>query len=171
MAPAELKKALALYQSIEKLQARFHQTKTLKDLNVRLQSEGELTLAKPDTVIWDVRKPSPMKMELTAGEARLTTATGTQTLKADAGPQAENMKNLSAWLKLDADALAKNYSVEAAGKNAFRFKARDQKQSPFLGLDLTLAPDGHVQRLVLAERSGDEIDIKFDPPHVLKKKK
>lgn len=163
----ELKKTLSPYEKIEKLEVPFHQTKTLVEMKIKLESDGRLTLNRAkQTVLWEILKPSPLKVEMTATEIKLTDENGTQTLKTDAGPAAQSLKSLVAWLKLDAEALAKEDDVFLVKPRVYLFKPRDRANSPFESIELTLGEKNHLKSLFMKEKSGDSMQIDFGTPKI-----
>lgn len=172
---AELADKLRFYASIASLEADFHQVKDLKDMGMRMKSEGRFRLEPPSgAVVWEVRKPAHVKVELDAKGIRITSGDGAQatiqTFRAEEMPKggdAASLHDLVAWLKLDAHALAEQYEIARLPDDRFLFTPR--KPGPFRTMEMALAKDGHLKTLVLDEASGDRMTIAFEKPRVVRK--
>jgi outer membrane lipoprotein-sorting protein len=166
----KLTESLKLYAAISTLDVDFKQTKTLKDLDLILKSEGKLRLERPDRVTWEIIKPSPLVVVLDKKEIRIRTGKGseaqTETLKMDDGSDSatRSLSGLIAWLTLDSKALVKQYRVYSVGKEAFRFEPREKNAVPFENIEMSLRADGQLSRLKIHELSGDALDIEFGRP-------
>src|SRR6185312_8598115 len=119
----ELTEKLKLYASISTLDVSFRQTKTLKDMNLQLKSEGRLQLRRPDRVVWEITQPSPVRVSLDHSQIEIQTGTGpdtqVQTIKTGEAPSeqaAQSLTALIAWLSLDSHALASQYLITSSGK-------------------------------------------------------
>jgi outer membrane lipoprotein-sorting protein len=166
-----LAEKLKFYASVSTLEVDFKQTKTLKDMNLQLKSEGHLKLRRPDHLVWEITKPSPVFVSLDDQEIRIRSGKGadaqTQTFKISDAPSGQGMKSLTGlitWLSLDSKALADQYSIYALGQQSFRFEPKKKDVTPFESLEMTLGGDGHLKHLTLNELSGDRLDIEFGKP-------
>jgi outer membrane lipoprotein-sorting protein len=169
----ELKSTLHLYQSISQLDVDFHQTKTLKDLGIQLQSSGTLKVSPPDTVLWRVLKPSPVTVTLNHGTVVIQTASGTQKFSQDENPSEkdrQNFNNMLSWLKLDADAISKQYEVTKLDATHLQFSAKQKEGNSIQRIHLQLTPSGNIANLKMDEASGDTIDIRFGTPKIQRRK-
>lgn len=169
----ELKKALSFYQSIERLDVDFKQTKTLKDIQLGLKSEGHLTLNLPDHVTWMVVKPQKMTVDLVQDKITIQGPSETQTFSQSQNPSAKDRRGFAtmlSWLKLDADAIAARFNVNQTDTHHYLFAAKDPEPM-FKSLEMELSPAGHVNKLIFHEASGDEIKIQFSKPTVKYRKK
>ena len=168
-----LEKTLKFYRGISVLKVSFKEVKTLQNLSLKLYSEGNLTVKPPDRVIWEVTKPSPLKVSLEQKAVEIVSGTGTakQTQSfsmQDGGGEkgAQALAHLAAWLKLDADALSEQYQIFALEKDTFEFQPKKQDSSPFKSITMKMGPSGHLQRLQLLEISNDTIRIDFAKPTI-----
>lgn len=170
----QLQRALAFYQSIKHLEVDFKQTKILKDLNLRLASEGHLTLALPDRVIWKIEKPQSMSVDLNQEKITIQSSTNTQTYSATENPSVQDRQNFAtmlSWLKLDARAIAGKYEVRELAKRRYLFIAKETKAAVLKSLEMELTPAGHVAKLIFQEISGDEMRIQFAKPKVVHRRR
>jgi hypothetical protein len=170
---SELRKALRFYQSIERLEVDFKQTKILKDIALELKSEGRMTLSLPHRVQWKILKPQPLTVELEQQKVTIQSATATQTFSQSENPSAKDRKNFEtmlSWLKLDPDAIAANYFISKIAENQYRFVSQETSDPVFKALEMELLPAGHVSKLRFQESSGDEIRIQFSKPVVVYRK-
>ncbi len=169
----ELSQKLRLYRSIHTLEVSFTQKKVIKDIDVRLTSEGRFKIIRPEKIIWEITKPSPVKVTFDKAEIRIESGAGasqhSQVLKlGDSLPDkaAKSLAGLVAWLDLDAKKLHAQYVIFHAGAQAFRFEPRQKEGSPFKDLLMTLGGDGHLKQLAIQETSGDTLDIEFGVPKI-----
>lgn len=174
---AQLAEHLRLYSTIKTLEADFHQVKDLRELGMQMKSEGRLTLRRPDAVTWEVRKPARVKVELDPNGMRITSGEGkTATVQTFSTAQmgasmsgdkdASSLRDLVAWLKLDAHALAEQYAIATTGGNRFFFTPK--KPGPIASMEMELAKAGHLSKLVLNESSGDRMTLEFSRPKIVK---
>jgi hypothetical protein len=160
------------------LSVDFKQLKILKDLRVEIPSEGRLKLKGREQVIWEVTKPSLVRLTFDHKTIKIESGEGAdysvQTLKASDIPKGKESKNiaaLEAWLQMDARALSKKYLVTSTGPSTLRFTSKELEKSSFRSVEMNLTSSGHLERLHIAEGSGDEIDIRFGTPTVAYKRK
>src|SRR4051812_3875254 len=76
VARAELAKALAFYRTITRIRVRFQETKILKEMNLKLPSEGNLVVTRPNSVRWEVVKPSPLVVFLDDKHVEIISGSG-----------------------------------------------------------------------------------------------
>jgi len=167
VAPAELKTALAKYQAMASLEVPFKQIKTLKDIQLRLESEGILKVQLPNRVEWKVLKPQPLEMVLEQDKVTVKSDGKEDTFRASEGSAKDqrSFHDLLNWLRLDADALTRDYQVSRLSPNRYRFVAKNP-DSVIKALNMDLSKAGHLQKLTFEEAAGDEIRIEFGIPQV-----
>jgi len=156
----QLQESLKKYQGLERLEVDFKQTKHFKDMDVKIESQGHLSVRPPGHVVWEVRKPAPVKLELTP-----------ETLDKIPPAHRREMQALIDWLKLDAKAIHERFFVYPM-KDVFEFQSRDPN-SLFTRIFMDLNRAGHVDKLQFVEKSGDQIDFHFSKPvvkYLVKKK-
>lgn len=177
---AELKSALGFYDNLKTLDAAFSQKKTLRSIGTTIDSSGWLHLERhPGKVVWRVEKPSAVEVALSEGTMRITQDAGkpnahvtelnAKNAFADEGK--ESMRQMTAWLNLDAEALFAQYKIYRTGFSMYRFEpqnASSRALSPFKSLAMVLNRAGHLESLSLEERSGDLIQIKFAKPNIVR---
>lgn len=169
----QLEKALKFYQNISSLKVTFKQVKTLQGLNLKLYSDGNLSVKRPDYVAWEITKPSPLKLTLDKKAVEIVSGSGedknVQTFSLTEGTgerAAQALAHLAAWLKLDAQALSDQYEIFELEKKIFEFVPKEKESSPFKAITMKLGPAGHLSHLTLAEISGDTIEIDFARPTI-----
>ncbi len=179
----QLKQALNAYQKISTLKVDFNQTKTLKEMGVSLQSSGTFTLSRGSaasgpSVVWEVRKPSPLKVTLNSQEMVLETPTqatpSTEQGKTDIqhfrlseatqNNQTRNLAALTAWLSLDAKVLDETYHIYQTEPRGYQFLPKDSNTAPWKELRLKLNSKNHVESVSILENSGDQMTILFGKP-------
>ena len=170
----ELASALQKYQKIAQLNVQFKQTKTLKDMDIALASQGDLQWKLPDQVIYRITKPSSLKVTMTPKTIEIENGTGAaatkQTIETSSMPGDAEKRSLQAmvtWLKMDPVLLGKEYDITTNHASEFRFVPREPKNSPFSQLDLQLDNSGHVKKMEMSEKSGDHIEFTFEKPKIV----
>lgn len=170
---AELKNALAKYRAMTHLQVAFKQKKFLKDMDMALESRGDLDIEPPSRVVYRITEPAKMTVTLTPQEIKIESGSGAdrsvQTIKTGSIPGESEKRSLQAmvtWLKLDPDGLDRDYRVGKDPSGRFRFDPRVPEQSPFQNLEMQLSSEGHLKQLVMQEKSGDRIEFFFEKPKV-----
>jgi hypothetical protein len=166
----ELSEKFQFYRSIERLSVAFQQTKHLKDMNLDLRSSGQLALDH-GVVTWEVQKPSPVTVKISASDVEITGPSGQQSFKLkdlSKDSVARGVGLLLPWLTFDAKALSTQYKISrlAAQRYAFEPIAAD---FPVRKIVAELTKEGHIERLVMSEASGDTLEIKFASPKVTRK--
>ncbi len=173
----ELSKKLQFYTPIETLQATFKQTKHLKEMGMKLESEGELKVHRPDRVVWQITKPGRVQLTLQGSDVILETGEGKE-YKVDRFSLNSPMKkeisqgllSMMAWLKLDIPMIQNSFTVSSIEGGGFRCEPKDKKAALFASLDFYVHSKGHLEQLILNEKSGDRIEIRFQAPQVTFKK-
>ena len=163
----ELSKVLEKYRDIATLDSKFTQIKKLVDADIQLKSEGHLKLTAPDTIVWQVDKPSKMIVTMKAQEVQIVTGESssqtTQTFKRGEGSSQKgfekDLQDLVTWLKFDPHALATEYQITKPQANTYLFDPKHEMV--FRHIEMKLAASGYAQEVILTENSGDSLDISF----------
>jgi hypothetical protein len=168
---------LAYYRDIRSLKTHFQETKTLKDMKSPLLSEGNLTITRPDRVVWEVIKPSRTLVELDRQGIRIKSGEGKDQKEetfgfAEKGGEkvTEGLAQLVAWLRLDPELLLNAYEIFSLGQDEYEFFPKNPSLSPFAKIQMQLKSKSHLERLRILEKSGDSIEIRFDPPKIVRSK-
>jgi outer membrane lipoprotein-sorting protein len=162
----ELASQLTYYQSIQTLRTKFHEIKTLKEMKLTLESDGELTVIRPSKVIWKVTRPSPLTVILEESRLQILDSEGKGETLAIEGEAKKSLKSLVAWLKLDPNELFETYQISDLGENKFRFEPKVPAESPLRALVMQIRPKSYVEQLQIEERSGDSLTIRFEKPRI-----
>ena len=168
----ELAKHLAYYKSIERLDVDFKQVKVLSDLDLKLRSEGHLSLKFPDHVEYRISKPEPLRVELDKQKISIFSPDGMQTFSQSENPSAKDQKNFAtmlSWLRLDAASISEKYTIIETSAHHFHFVAKEPQEMMMKALDMEVAPDGHVIHLTFFEVSGDQLRLDFGVPKVTRR--
>lgn len=165
----QLAQELRYYQKIATLHTRFHETKTLKDMGMKLESDGELTVVRPtgtqaSKVTWKVVHPSPLTVILEEGKLQIQAGDGKSENYSLEGSARESLKALVAWLKLDPDELMQSYKISKAEGGGWLFEPK--AEAPITSMQMELKPGSYLQRLVIQEKSGDTLQIRFEKPQI-----
>jgi outer membrane lipoprotein-sorting protein len=173
----EIASRLKLYQNIASLKANFEQEKLVKDLDVRIESSGKFSFVSPEKVSWEVTKPSLMRMTLDGEKVSIRSGEGsnakeeTYRLGSQMGEgAAKSLTRMTAWLKMDVNAISSSYDVYQEKSGEYRCVPKKGEEALFESLTIKLHPSGHMERLILGERSGDLITIQFSKPEITRRK-
>jgi hypothetical protein len=164
-----LDKALKFYRDMNKLEVDFTQKKEIKSMNLTMESQGHLILLRPEkTVIWEIKKPSAVKVTLNPVSVTIESNGDRQVFKqSDAasndGEGTQSIAALMAWLNLDAHQLFSEYKITQTGVNAYRFEPLVPKKVPFKTVEMKLDHQA-LKRITIAEVSGDQLEISFAKP-------
>jgi len=165
LSPAQLYDELKVYATLTSFRTHFTQVKKLNELNLELKSEGTLTVRRPREVIWEVKKPTALRLTLDGKNLTLSNA-NSETTTVTAG--FKGVDKLMAWLRLDAAEIGRSYRVtrHPSGELECLPKKADPGD-PFVSMRLRLSTDGSLSQLNLKERSGDALEISFTKPEKL----
>jgi outer membrane lipoprotein-sorting protein len=178
LSEGELAQKLRQYQSILSLEATFKQTKTLRKMDVHINSEGHFKVTRPRTFLWQVTKPSPISISMDDQQVKIVTNGEPQVYKLSeipSGSAAQSLKGLMALLNLNAPELSLHYDVFAEPSSdeqyqTTKFIPKKGDGSPFKELIMYIDKAGFVRKVEISERSGDSIRIEFGLPKVISKK-
>jgi outer membrane lipoprotein-sorting protein len=168
----ELAQKLRQYQSISTLEATFKQTKTIRKMDVVINSEGHFKVTRPTSLDWQVVKPSPVVISMDDQQVKIVTDGETQVFKLKELPSdnvAQSLKGLFALLDLNATELYRHYDVFSE-RNGFKFIPKQGDGSPFKSLIMSFDKSAFVRKVEIKEISGDSIVIEFGIPKVVSKK-
>lgn len=172
---AELNEKLTFYRQIDRLEADFRQVKDLHEMGMQMKSEGRLTLLAGESVVWEVLKPSRVKVELDPSGIQVTRGEGTgktveKITSADMpkGADGSSLRDLIQWLRMDAKILSAQYTVTRTTKDHFIFTPKTP--GPFSRLEMDLPGRGYLRKLILRETSGDQMTLEFSAPRIKKSK-
>jgi outer membrane lipoprotein-sorting protein len=165
----DLAKQLQSYKSVKSLEATFKQTKSFKDMTVKLKSEGHFQLdRKNQKVVWEILKPSRLKVLLGKDEIRIEAESQKEHVirRNEIGNDkaVQSLAALVTWLEMDPSKLIDQYSVFQQGISRFHFVPKTS--GFFKSVDVALNSKGFVTQMVIHEASGDEILIDFGEPKV-----
>jgi hypothetical protein len=161
-----LEKELKFYRDLNRLDVDFTQRKEIKSMDLKIESQGHLTLLRPEKiVIWEIKKPSPVKVTLTPTAITMESNGDKQVFKqseASSNEGAQGVAALMAWLNLDAHQLSSDYRITETGKETFLFEPTSAK-APFKKVEMKLNRQT-LKRMVMEEISGDRLEITFGKP-------
>ena len=166
----ELSEKFQFYRSIERLNVGFQQTKHLSDMNLDLRSSGQMTLDH-GVVTWEVQKPSPVKVKISASDVEIVSSSGKQAFKLkdlSKDSVARGVGLLLPWLTFDAKALSAQYKISQLGPRQYAFEPL-VADFPMRKIVASLNSEGHIERLQMTETSGDTLEIHFAAPKVKRK--
>ena len=173
LTPSEIADRLSFYQKLSTIEAPFKQVKTIQSLGLKLPSEGVLKVNRPNRVDWKIMSPSFVQLVLIDRQVLLKTGEGKEAkverLFLD-GPMDPNISkglvSMMAWLKLDIPTITSSFTITDIGKRAYKCLPKDPNSFLFENLIFHLHPKGFLEKLILNERSGDNLEISFSTPKV-----
>ena len=170
----ELDTLFQRYRGLTELSVDFEQTKILKDVATPLVSKGHLLVRTPNELVWTITSPSFLEVKMQDGSVQITSGKGP---KADiqklsraqlaSNPQSRSLDSLSHWLQFDSKFLNSEYQVEKLGANRYKFNPKGE--SPFASMTAEILADNTVRKIEMNEKSGDQLQIKFANPLIIKK--
>lgn len=169
----ELTNILKLYNNTKTLSSHFKQVKRISDLNVSIESIGDLEVIYPNTVRWTITKPSYFQAVIQNGVLTL----GTQNSQAKDGQKKEvarvdspsltkNLATLLMWLRLDIDSLYSSYFFYKQQTGKYTCTPKKQTNDIFNKMSFKIDPSGFLSELTLNEVSGDIMEIYFSSPNL-----
>jgi hypothetical protein len=183
----QLKKDFHFFMDHPSVDGKFSQTKSLKDVDVKIQAEGHFSMrnmsvgearSKAWDVEWVIDKPSRVAVRLNSERIEIQSADGViqKYPMKDLTEQSPKFSSLLVWMKMNPEELSQNYQVEkqaGSSKKAtapvFVMTPRDSAQ-PFDKVEVQLRPDGAPQTFRIIEKSGDELQIDFKAIKVVSSK-
>lgn len=158
---SELALKLSAYSG--SFRAKFNQTKRLKKMNISLRSEGELTVMRPDRVLWRIVKPSPLSVVVGREGIKIASGSGANESVQEVKSGASSLEHLIVWLRLDAESIVKNFHVSLDGHEIL-FRPRRADGLPLEAIRARRSSLGHLDRITLLENSGDQIILDLEKP-------
>lgn len=164
------------YKTIAHLKTKFRQTKSFRNIDMTIKSEGTLELSPPGGVIWKILKPSYVMVSMNKDQFTMGAGQGSeyseQTIRLSEvnSSQKKSLAGLVAWLEMNPEKLYAQYEISKTAENSFLFFPKDKKENPFKSLTMTLDNKGNLKQLLIDEVSGDKLKMDFDPPEIVRVK-
>ncbi len=148
---------------VGQVSAEFEQTQQRAILKQPLVSKGVLAFQRPDRLRWEVRSPSPSVFILQGTRIAMAYPALGITQEHDLAEQPEAARIVAAmlvWLAADLEAVERDYVVSFDGHIATLTPKTASLRAMLAWVELTIAgTPPHVQRILLAEPSGDQVSI------------
>jgi outer membrane lipoprotein-sorting protein len=161
------------YKSIDQLEVGFHQEIKLKDMKSPIKLVGILKVSQPNQIRWEILKPSHLLVNLNEKEIIVENGEGesktVQVFKrGDMTLNKENkaLESMVGWIKMDLNALKKDYGVTQFAVNEFLFVPYSKESSFFQKLKMKVTKNKNIEKITLFEKSGDLIEITFGKPKI-----
>src|SRR5690606_23170396 len=114
-------------------------------------SKGRFSFRRPDHLEWEVLSPAKSKMVFDQGKVEIYEGEKLKSsFKSGSVDQRAlgAIQHLKAWLTLDRDFIAKNYTVSELSKNTFLFTPQGESR-PFKSIKVLVGKNAHIERLEL----------------------
>ena len=165
------KNQLLKLKSFAEIQGQFIQTKTLSELNVTIQTEGQFKINKgtDKKVIfyWNILKPSPSKICIDSEGIQISSNRpgGKREPKkikfSETGPETTTqMLSFFKLLSLDEKSAQDFFFFRAEGKS-FLLTPKNSTTSLFKTVHIEINHQGLIKNLQIDEKSTDKIEIHF----------
>jgi outer membrane lipoprotein-sorting protein len=156
------------YDKFSSLKTTFIQKKIIPDLNVQLEAEGTLSVKRPDTVVWEITKPSELKVLLDKNNLSIVSETKKESWPLEKIPPniKEKLFIMKLWLQFDPRELYQRYTSSEIKPNRLKFVPKEKSPIGFSSLEMHLHQKGYVSKLILLEDSGDLLDFTFSKPEI-----
>jgi outer membrane lipoprotein-sorting protein len=170
----ELEKKLSKYKGLSELKVPFTQTKIVKGSTIKVTVRGNLHVVFPDLVKWNIVQPGRSEVLISKDSIKVSTYDREGKLQSESynlkDPKLAEATNaitaLSAWLKLDVDAISKDYDFFQEEPSLIHFVPKAGRNLPFTDLRMKTKPNGALQGLAMVESSGDSLEFEFQEPEM-----
>ncbi|EIX6847624.1 outer membrane lipoprotein carrier protein LolA [Escherichia coli] len=146
------------------IRAHFDQTRTIKDLQQPLRSQGQMLIARDQGLLWDQTSPFPMQLLLDDKRmVQVINGQPPQIITAENNPQMFQFNHLlRALFQADRKVLEQNFRVEFADKGEGRWTLRLTPTTTPLDKifnTIDLAGQTYLESIQLNDKQGDRTDI------------
>ncbi|WP_413293201.1 LolA family protein [Bdellovibrio sp. HCB185ZH] len=151
-----------------KLSGQFKQSKSLKELDVEIKTEGNFQVLRPtpDTSVfhWNIEKPKPSNICIDG--VGIVVDSGTpmkrKNLKfSEVGREAgDQIASLLKIITMNQSRIAEEFVIQKQG-GSFLLNPKNPAQAFFESATLDIGKSGLVKKVVILEKSKDEIQIDF----------
>ncbi len=158
----QLKEMLKKYQKDLFLQGQVKQEKLIKELDLRLKSEGLFEIHKSSaqglTIDWNIKKPENLHVCIEGSTLYIQDSNQKAPIQQDLNKVDDQSQGsfavLRTLMEMDTDRLLKDFSV---------YKAKDQLtlESKKVTVHISLNKDDLFKQIKFVEASGDELKIDF----------
>jgi len=160
---AALQKLLEEHQKSIPFKSRFTQVKSLKEMGVELQSEGELEVKALGFATWKLTKPSFLSVELSPQEIKIFSDPqgAPRTIKKDQSK--ETPVEGGTWMELlmeKPQQLAQHFDVTQISPLKFKLVPRNSTRG-FEAIEILFGKKSKISEVVIYENSDDTLRIKF----------
>lgn len=162
------------YTQFQQLSAAFTQEKHLQELSTPLISKGQMSVDRKAKVIrWEIQQPAKLKVTIDSKQIEMESGEGKEKQKQvflldQISKDTQNWKDLSTWTDFNPDNIVQQYQVKKLGAKEFELIAKDGDKSPFKKLKIIASGTGYVSEVLIDEKSGDSLKIKFAAPKIKK---
>ena len=146
----------------EVLSGRFEQTKTIAEVELTLQTSGSFEVHKKTSIVhWNIEKPKNSTICIDKEGVAIRGGGTTKSFKFsevgnDVGRQVAQLTQL---MSMDRPALEKEFNIKKEG-SLYKLTPKE-KAAMFSSAEISVGARGLVERVVLKEKSGDSLDIRF----------
>ncbi|WP_424409639.1 LolA family protein [Pasteurella sp. PK-2025] len=153
-------------------QCEFEQTRQLKDMQLNLQSKGELVLAQPKGLIWQQTAPFPQTMVMTEKQIYQSVLGNVQIISATEQPQLFHFTQLirdvlqGQWQRL-----THYFQMEEVKTNTSQWQVvLRPSRAPFQSIfkHIILTGDSRIQSVRIQDQQGDSTELHFKNCKALK---
>ena len=146
----------------ESLAGNFDQVKRIKELDLEIKTAGDFRVLRPKigapVFFWNIKTPKPSKICIDdIGLVMNEKSMSFSEVGAEAGSQISDMLKI---VSMDSKGIEESFKVEKV-KDKMLLTPKAAEKSFFKSAELTLNSEGLVRRLVLTEKSADQMDIQF----------
>ena len=144
-------------------------------MNFKIKSEGFLSIIWPFQIIWEVNKPSKLKVSLNEKKIEIETTKMNGEIEkevyksSDKFPMTKFLKPLFSLLSLNFDDLFQYYNINKVKKDEYKLTPKNDSNLPFKHLFIFFRKNNILNAFKVIEKSGDELDILFGNPNFKKR--
>jgi outer membrane lipoprotein-sorting protein len=137
----------------------FVQIKKFHDIDLTLQSTGQVEYVGPDDFSWRIFTPSPLLIRVQGKRITIQRKDATAQTVPSSEMRTKHLARLAEWIRFDTSEILNSYRVLQKG-NIYRFLPM-LDDDLFERIDVELNDSGTLKKVTLRERSKDHIEITF----------
>jgi len=162
--PPEAQRLLT-QSDIRTLCADFVQVRHLKIMSVPLESSGSLYFRKPDSVVWEVKKPAPSRLVISGGRAlmEIPGLNHREVVDTAVDPVLKELAgHIVSIAAQDFKVMQQKYSMEFKPESTLILTPTDQQMKKAVSsIRIEFLSPGIIRKMTMNQPGGDSIEISF----------
>jgi hypothetical protein len=158
-----LLKILNAHQKKIPVKKRFTQTKSIKEMDLKLESEGQLEVKSPGHATWTILKPAYLSVEVSPEEIKIfNDAKGTPRVIKKNNSASSEMEG-GDWLKIlmeKPEKILDSFDVTLSGADRYHLISKKKNQG-FDFVELVFTKTSDLREVKIQENADDSLTIHF----------